>query len=323
MDLKQISRPVAAEIEEFTKVYRSQIDSKVMLLETIVRYMTRRTGKRVRPMLVLLSAAACGKAGHRSYVGATMVELLHTAALVHDDVVDQASERRGIASINAVWKNKVSVLLGDYLLARGLLAAVDAGEFRFLQITSRAVQRMSEGELLQIQKSKLLDIDEETYFKIIGDKTASLIACSCEIGAVSATEDEQVQANLRDYGELIGCAFQIRDDIFDYLGSGFTIGKPVGNDLKQKKLTLPLIHSFANAPRSESKAIMKIVKGKPTRDDVKRVARFVMDRGGIDYAQKRAQDLVDEAKSKLAGLPMSDARAALEAFAEFTIERSA
>ncbi len=323
MDLKQISRPVAAEIEEFTKVYRSQIDSKVMLLETIVRYMTRRTGKRVRPMLVLLSAAACGKAGPRSYIGATMVELLHTAALVHDDVVDQASERRGIASINAVWKNKVSVLLGDYLLARGLLAAVDAGEFRFLQITSRAVQRMSEGELLQIQKSKLLDIDEETYFKIIGDKTASLIACSCEIGAVSATDDEQVQANLRDYGELIGCAFQIRDDIFDYLGSGFTIGKPVGNDLKQKKLTLPLIHSFANAPRAESKAIMKIVKGKPTRDDVKRVARFVMDRGGIDYAQKRARDLVDEARSKLAGLPMSDARAALEAFAEFTIERSA
>ena len=323
MDLKQISRPVAAEIEEFTKVYRSQIDSKVMLLETIVRYMTRRSGKRVRPMLVLLSAAACGKAGQRSYVGATMVELLHTAALVHDDVVDQASERRGIASINAVWKNKVSVLLGDYLLARGLLAAVDAGEFRFLQITSRAVQRMSEGELLQIQKSRLLDIDEETYFKIIGDKTASLIACSCEIGAVSATDDEQVQANLRDYGELIGCAFQIRDDIFDYLGSGFTIGKPVGNDLKQKKLTLPLIHSFANAPRSEAKAIMKIVKGKPTRDDVKRVARFVMDRGGIDYAQKRAQDLVDEAKSKLAGLPQSDARRALEAFAEFTIERSA
>ncbi len=323
MDIKEIAKPIATHLAEFSKVYRNQLQSKVMLLETIVRYMSRQSGKRVRPMLVLLSAATCGGVNNRSYVGATMVELLHTAALVHDDVVDQSAERRGMASINAVWKNKVAVLLGDYMLSRGLLAAIEADEVNFLRITSRAVQRMSEGELLQIQKSKLLDIDEATYFQIIADKTASLIATSCEIGAASASESRSEHEALRDYGELVGCAFQIRDDVFDYLSQGSLIGKPVGNDLKQKKLTLPLIHAFAQAPKSESKQIMKIVKGKPSRSDIRAVVNFVTTHGGIDYAERKAASLVEEAKAKLTLFPESDARTALSRFADFAIRRTA
>lgn len=323
MDLKEISKPVEAHLSEFNNVYRNQLKSNVMLLDTIVRYMTKRRGKGVRPMLVLLSAACCGEINEKSYVGAVMVELLHAAALVHDDVVDQAGERRGIASINAVWKNKVAVLLGDYMLAKGLLIAVDADQMRFLKITSTAVQRMSEGELLQIQKSRQLDIDEETYFRIIADKTASLISTSCEIGSVSATDNKEEQLACRDYGELVGCAFQIRDDVFDYQSKGVLIGKPVGNDLKQKKLTLPLIHAFSQAPKSESKAIMKIVKGKPTKNDVRAVVDFVTSYGGIEYAERKARELVEQAKNKIAGFPASPAREGLLGFAEFSIRRTA
>lgn len=322
MDINEISKPVAAYMDEFGEVFKKQMKSNMMLLDTVVKYMIRQRGKRLRPMLVLLSAEICGGVNERTYIGATMVELLHTAALVHDDVVDQAAERRGMASINAVWKNKIAVLVGDYLLSRGLLVAVEHEEFEFLRITSHAVRRMSEGELLQIQKSRLLDIDEETYFRIISDKTASLISTCCEIGGHSASDNADDRAALRDYGELVGLAFQIRDDIFDYVSRGSMIGKPVGNDVKEKKLTLPLIHSFSTAPKKESKAILKLIKGKPDKNDVRAVLNFVQQYGGLDYAARKAQELVDEAKAKIARFPDSPAKQAMLDFADFSIQRA-
>ncbi len=322
MDINEISKPVAVYMDAFSDVFKKQMKSNMMLLDTVVKYMIRQRGKRLRPMLVLLSAEICGGVNNRTYIGATMVELLHTAALVHDDVVDQAAERRGMASINAVWKNKIAVLVGDYLLSRGLLVAVEHEEFEFLRITSHAVRRMSEGELLQIQKSRLLDIDEATYFRIISDKTASLISTCCEIGGYSASDNADDRAALRDYGELVGLAFQIRDDIFDYVSRGSMIGKPVGNDVKEKKLTLPLIHSFSVAPKKESKAILKLIKGKPDKNDVRAVLNFVQQHGGLDYAERKAQELVDEAKGKLARFPDSPAKTAMLDFADFSIQRA-
>ena len=225
--------------------------TKVPLLELIIRYITKKKGKQVRPALVFLSAELCGGINNRSYIGAALVELLHTATLVHDDVVDEAKKRRGLPSINAAWTNKIAVLIGDYLLAKGLLIAIENEEFTFLKATSRTVRRMSEGELLQIQKSKEILLDEDIYFKIISDKTASLMASCCEIGAISATEDTEIHAVLRNFGELIGIAFQIKDDIFDYVSKSSILGKPVGNDLKEKKFTLPLIFSISKVPEKQ------------------------------------------------------------------------
>ncbi|KXK56913.1 MAG: Polyprenyl diphosphate synthase [Chlorobi bacterium OLB7] len=281
MDLSTISRPIEPHLKEFRKFFRESMNSKMLLLDTVVRYILRQKGKQVRPILVLLSAEVAGGTTRRAYVGATMVELLHTATLVHDDVVDEADERRGFPSINAVWKNKVAVLVGDYLLSRGLLVAVENKEYEFLGVTSEAVRRMSEGELLQIQKSRKLDIKEEEYFKIISDKTASLISTCCELGARSATDDPAAHHALRTYGEMVGIAFQIRDDIFDYVSTDAAIGKPTGNDLKEKKLTLPLIYSMNNAPRKEAKKNLEFDKkrrriaganrnGAPVRDAVRR-----------------------------------------------------
>jgi octaprenyl-diphosphate synthase len=322
MNLSDISKPIDRFIPAFEAVLREQMKSNVLLLDTVVRYIVKQRGKRIRPMLVLLSAAVCGEVGQRTYVGASMIEILHTASLVHDDVVDESSERRGMASINAVWKNKIAVLAGDYLLSRGLLIACNNEEFDFLRITSGAVKRMSEGELLQIQKSRQLDIDEETYFRIIGDKTASLISSCCEIGAASASNDTAHRAALREYGELVGCAFQIKDDIFDYTSTGSLIGKPVGNDVKEKKLTLPLIHAFGKAPKKEAKEILKIIKGNPQKADIRAIVSFVERYDGIHYAAQRAQELVERAKQTLTMFADSPAKQALTNFADFALERS-
>lgn len=321
MTIDDISKPIAPHIAEFNTIFRKQMKSSTLLLDTVVNYIIKQKGKRVRPILTLLSAAVCGEVSYRTHIGATMVELLHTASLVHDDVVDDAASRRGMASINAVWKNKISVLVGDYLLSRGLLIAVENNEYNFLQVTSASVKRMSEGELLQIQKSRQLDIDEETYFKIISDKTASLISGCCEIGAMSVSDNPRDRQDLRHYGELVGCAFQIRDDVFDYVSRKSLIGKPVGNDVKEKKFTLPLIYSFTQAPRSESKAIMKIIKSKSAKMDVSAVVDFVHHHGGIEYANRKAQSIVDEAKHIISRFPDSSAKSSLLHFAEYVIAR--
>lgn len=319
--LDSIKEPVADELKTFQRHFREAVRSSIGLVDLVARYILRQKGKRVRPILVLLSAKACGGITERSYRGATLVEILHTATLVHDDVVDEAETRRGLASINAVWKNKVAVLMGDYLLARGLLLSLENGDHDFLSSTSTAVKRMSEGELLQIQKTRHLDLDEETYFRIIADKTASLLATCTEIGAASATVDATMRSEMREFGEHVGMAFQIRDDLLDYLGRRSLLGKPVGLDVKEKKLTLPLIHALAQAERKDARKALSMVKNGASSKDLAWLMDFVEREGGIRYATEAAQRFADNAKQRLSKLPPSPSRTALQEFVEFVVTR--
>jgi octaprenyl-diphosphate synthase len=322
VSLDEIRAPIDEELKQFDRFFKDALRSNVGLIDLITRYIVRQKGKRVRPILVLLSAKACGAITERTYRGATLVEILHTATLIHDDVVDDADTRRGLASINAVWKNKVAVLMGDYLLARGLLLSLEHNDYPFLHTTSSAVKRMSEGELLQIQKSRQLDLDEATYLTIIGNKTASLFRTCTEIGAASATGDPERRRQLKDFGEQVGMAFQIRDDLLDYLGRKNIIGKPIGIDIKEKKLTLPLIHALANAPRKESKQILKMIKNGASQREVSWVIRFVQEHGGIDYALSKAEQYATLARQHLASLPDSDAKDSLNLFVDFVTART-
>ncbi len=322
MTLKEIASPIQHHLDRFDGLFAQAIRSKVGLVDLVTKYIIRRKGKRVRPILVLLSAELCGGVNEKSFRGATLVEILHTATLIHDDVVDDADTRRGFASINAVWKNKIAVLMGDYLLSKGLLLSLEHDDFIFLKITSTAVRRMSEGEIHQIQKSRQLDMDEATYLQIIGDKTASLLATCTEIGAASATPDAEQRRLLREYGENVGLAFQIRDDLLDYIGRKSITGKPTGLDLSEKKLTLPLIHAFTVAPKKEGKEILGLIKNGKKKGHAKRVLEFVEEFGGITYAARRARDFSAHAKEKLAPFPDSASKQALLDFADFVVERN-
>lgn len=322
MTIKDISKPVAKQMEEFNQYFKDIVKSDVALLNLILNYITNKKGKQVRPMLVFLSADVCGGVTERSFPGAAMAELLHIATLIHDDVVDNSISRRGVPSINAVWKNKIAVLIGDYFLASGLLTSIKNREFEFLGVTSRAVKRMSEGELLQIQKSKKIDTDEETYYKIISDKTASLISSCCEIGALSATDNKLHHQAMANYGEYLGIAYQIRDDIFDYKGNSNVIGKPVGNDLKEKKLTLPLIHSFKNVPRKDARAILNLIKeGNLKKKDFDRISKFVTDFGGIEYAETKAKEFTNKAIAEIEAFSDSPSKESLKNLTKFVISR--
>lgn len=321
MNLKEITKPIARQLDEFNALFRSAPLSDIGLLNTVIRYVVRQKGKQLRPTLVLLAAEANGGITHDTYLAATLVEFLHTATLIHDDVVDESATRRGVASVNANWKNKVAILVGDYLLAKGLLLSMDNNRADFLKITSTAVRRMSEGELLQIQKSRTLNIDEGTYFRIIGDKTASLIATCCELGAASTTADAAQRARMNAFGEKLGIAFQIRDDVFDYISRSSSIGKPVGIDLKEKKLTLPLIYALNRAPKKEAKNMIALIKDKKGSKVRSMVGEFVHAHGGIDYAMQKALVYANEAKALLAPLPDSPAKQSLNALVEYTITR--
>ncbi len=320
--LDDIRTPVEDDLEAFRTYFREAMRADHALLDKITQYVLWQKGKRIRPLLVLLSAQACnGTTTEITQRAAALVELLHTATLVHDDVVDDAEERRGVFSLNALWKNKIAVLMGDFLLSRGLLLSLEHNDYSILHTLSDAVRRMSEGELLQIEKSRLLDIDEETYFRIISDKTASLIAACTKSGTVSVSDDEALVERMHQFGETLGLAFQIRDDLFDF--STEDAGKPIGIDLQEKKMTLPLIVALRSAEKRERKRILKIVdQDEKSRDDLETVSRFVTEHGGIDYARDRMESLADEAKSHLAALPPSDARAALVGLTEFVIERT-
>jgi octaprenyl-diphosphate synthase len=320
-DLKDIAQPIQHHLESFERVFRESIRSRIGLVDLVTKYIVRQKGKRVRPILVLLSAELCGGVNETTYRGATLVEILHTATLVHDDVIDEADTRRGLASINAIWKNKIAVLMGDYLLSRGLLLSLEHDDVAFLKITSTSVRRMSEGEIHQIQRSRKLDMDEESYLTIIGDKTASLLSTCCEIGATSATDEPDQRALLREYGEDVGLAFQIRDDLLDYIGRKSITGKPTGLDLSEKKLTLPLIHALAGAPRSEAKEILAMIRGGGRKLNVSRIVEFVESYGGIAYAAQRAREFSDRARQRLHTFPDSPAKDALLAFASFVVER--
>jgi len=319
--LDDLRIPVAEELRTFDRSFRDAMRSRIGLVDLIARYIVRQKGKRVRPMLVLLSARACGDINESTYRAATLIEILHTATLVHDDVVDDADTRRGLATINAVWKNKVAVLMGDYLLSRGLLLSLDHRDYFFLQATSLAVKRMSEGELLQIQKSRRLDNDEDTYLQIISGKTASLFSACTVVGAASATEDEDMRRRLQMYGEHVGLAFQIRDDLLDYLGKRSILGKPTGIDIKERKLTLPLIHTLQKGERGDSRKALRIIRKGAERKELQWVLDFVERTGGIQYAVERAEEFAQKARAQLADVPASIAKDALLGFVDFVISR--
>jgi octaprenyl-diphosphate synthase len=320
-NLSEISKPIKNELDKFNGIFKQSMKSKVGLVDLIARYIIRQKGKKIRPLLVLLSAKVAGGVNERSYRGAVLVELLHTATLVHDDVVDNADKRRGFWSINKIFKNKAAVLMGDYLLSRGLMIAVEGKDYDFLEVITNTVKRMSEGELLQIQKTRKLDINEETYFKIISDKTASLLETCCQIGAMSASGNKEYHKAMKDFGEAIGMAFQIRDDILDYEGKATLIGKPVGGDIKEKKITLPLIHSLKQVPDGEASSIKKMIKNGSSKDNVKRIIEFVHNHNGIEYALAAANKYSLSAKESLKVFPDSQAKIALEALVDFVIDR--
>lgn len=322
MSLKVISTPIKDELEEFDKFFKSLMKTDVPLLDIVLRYLTKKKGKRIRPILVFLTAHILGEINERTYNGAAMVELLHTATLVHDDVVDRAETRRGLLSINAKWNNKIAVLVGDFLLSKGLLIATENKEYGFLDITSDAVRRMSEGELQAIEVIKTRVITEEIYYRIISDKTAALISSCTRIGAASVTDDKEIIEKMRVFGENIGMAFQLKDDLFDYVAESKLIGKPVGNDIKEKKITLPLIHAFDNADKSESKKIKKMIKkGDLSNSDVKYIIDFAKQNKGIDYTIEKSNQYKEKALRALDGIPMTADKQMLIDLAEFVINR--
>lgn len=297
------------------------MSTKVMLLDKIMDYIVRRKGKQMRPMFVFLSAGVSGGISESTYHGASLIELLHTATLVHDDVVDDANYRRGFFSINALWKNKVAVLVGDFLLSRGLLLSVENKEFGLLEIVSEAVREMSEGELLQMEKARNLDITEDLYFEVIRKKTASLIAACCAVGASSAKASTEVVRKMKMIGEKVGMAFQIKDDLFDY--GEAEIGKPLGIDIREKKLTLPLIHAIGKASWSEKRRVISLIRNAEKESgNIKKVIEFVRHSGGIDHANKVMKNFQDEAQQLLNEMPASSYKDSLRLMIDYTISRN-
>ncbi len=319
--LSEISHSVKNELAQFENIFKSAMRSNVGIVDLVARYIIRQKGKKIRPILVLLSAKISGGITERTFRGASLVELLHTATLIHDDVVDNADKRRGLWSINALFKNKVAVLMGDYLLSRGLMISIDGKDYDFLGIITEAVKRMSEGELLQIQKTRKLDIDEETYFKVISDKTASLLETCCVIGAMSTTDDPKLIEAMRKFGHSLGMAFQIRDDILDYEGTTNLIGKPVGGDIKEKKITLPLIYALNKVSKSEAARIRNVLKNGNDKTKVKEIIGFVKANNGIDYGLKVSQNYSAQAKDALNIFPESEMKSSLIELVDFVTQR--
>ncbi|WP_047247625.1 polyprenyl synthetase family protein [Maribacter thermophilus] len=320
--VSQIKEPVNREMELFEAKFRESMTSKVALLNRITYYIVNRKGKQMRPMFVFLTAKLLnnGEVNERTYRGASVIELIHTATLVHDDVVDESNKRRGFFSINALWKNKIAVLVGDYLLSKGLLLSIDNGDFDLLRIISVAVREMSEGELLQIDKARRLDITEDVYYDIIRQKTATLIAACCSLGACSVQPKSEHVETFRKFGELCGMAFQIKDDLFDY--GAEKIGKPTGIDIKEQKMTLPLIYALNNCSKKEKSWLINSVKNhNKNKKRVKEVIAFVKKAGGLDYAVTKMLAFKDEALSLLHTYPKSDYRDALELMVNYVVER--
>lgn len=321
LSIDEIKKPIAAEIDVFEDKFKASMQSSVPLLDRITHYIVKRKGKQIRPMFVFLSASICGGITEATYRGAALVELLHTASLVHDDVVDNSYQRRGFFSINALWKNKIAVLVGDFLLSKGLLLSVEHNDFDLLRIVSEAVRQMSEGELLQIEKVRRLDIDEAVYYDVIRQKTASLIASCCACGAASSGADAATVEKMRLFGEKIGIAFQIKDDMFDF---GTTdVGKPLGIDIKEKKITLPLIYALNQSTSADKRRIINLVKNH--NEEPKKIAEiinFVKGTGGLVYAAEQMKLYQEEAFEILNTFPAGEARTSLEHLVRYTTERN-
>ena len=320
LTVKEIIAPVQNEMTQFESHFRETMRSDVSLLDKVTHYIVKRKGKQMRPMFVFLSAKLLGEINVTTYDAASLVELLHTATLVHDDVVDDANERRGFFSVNALWKNKIAVLVGDYMLSRILLLSIEKNNTDLLGVVARAVREMSEGELLQIEKARKLDITEEIYFEVIRKKTASLISTCCEAGAISVEANEH-RNRMKEFGEMVGMAFQIKDDIFDY-GSPGNIGKPTGIDIREQKMTLPLIYTLNHSDKASRAELMNIIKNK--HEDSKQIARaveLVIQNGGIDYAFQKMNDFATKAIELLEPLPESHAKKSLIGLVHYTINR--
>lgn len=318
--LNSIKAPIDSEIKEFRHRFKTVMKSEVPMLDKVTSFIVKRKGKQMRPMFIFLSAKICGEVNELTYHAASLVELLHTATLIHDDVVDDSMQRRGFFSLKALWGNKIAVLVGDYLLSKGLLLSIENNAISLLKITSDAVKEMSEGELLQIEKARRLDIEESVYFKIIRKKTASLIASACASGAASTTDDPDLIRRMHQFGEKIGIAFQIRDDLFDF-GDG-NAGKPMGNDIQEKKMTLPLIHALNNTDKATRNYIINIIKNENTNPaKIQEVTNFVLESNGIDYARNKMYQYRDDAFEILRSFPLSEARTSLEDLVNYVTER--
>ena len=321
MDLNQIKQPINSELEVFEKTFKDVMKSNVSLLDVITRYIVKSKGKQMRPMFVFLTAKMLGQANDHTQRAAALIELLHTATLVHDDVVDDSNRRRGFFSINALWKNKIAVLVGDFLLSKGMLLALENKEYDLLEIVSHATRQMSEGELLQIEKARRLDITEDIYFDVIKKKTASLIASCCAAGAASVGASQEVVQQMHDFGEHVGVAFQIRDDLFDFQMNNKS-GKPVGGDIKEKKMTLPLIYMLNNMSyAARKKTILKIKFQSNSSKEVEKIIRMVNDSGGIQYAESKMQEHLNAALELLKSQADNEYKEALMALVNYTIKR--
>jgi octaprenyl-diphosphate synthase len=319
--LTKIRKPVENEMAEFEAYFSKTMRSEIPLLNIILNYILRRKGKQMRPLLVFLTAGLNGKISEPTYLAATFIELLHTASLVHDDVVDNADERRGALSVNALWNSKIAVLVGDYMLSKGMLISVENNRFDMLEIVSEAVKSMSEGELLQLQKSRKFNLKEEDYFKIIISKTAALISACTACGARSVTDNPDTIQLMKDFGENIGIAFQIKDDLLDYEGTGLT-GKAAGNDIRERKITLPLIFALEHAPASKKRHILSIFRNrKKTKSEISEVIKFVSEYGGMDYAEKKMNQFLDKSLAILNTYPDSDVKESLTTFISYTASR--
>ncbi|MFM6983768.1 MAG: polyprenyl synthetase family protein [Chitinophagaceae bacterium] len=320
ISIDHIKQPIDKELEAFESTFSKSMKTNVPLLNTIMTYIVKRKGKQIRPMFVLFCSKLHGEINERTYRGASLIELLHTATLVHDDVVDGSDMRRGFFSINALWKNKIAVLVGDFLLAKGLLLSIDNDDFDMLKIVSDSVKKMSEGELLQLEKARRLDITEEVYYDIITKKTASLIASCCAIGAAAAHADKETIEKMRQFGEYTGIAFQIKDDLFDYGDNN--VGKPTGLDIKEKKMTLPLIYALNQSGSSERSKIINLIKNKgDKRKAVDEVIQFVLSKGGFDYAKQQMEAYKLKAEAILSTMPDNPSRKSLGDMLNFVIER--
>ena len=319
--IKDIQSSVETELSTFQTRMKDSLRTDAPLLDKIIRYILKRKGKRVRPLLVFLSAKAFGEVNDATYNAATLIEILHTATLVHDDVVDEAEKRRGFFSINALWKSKVAVLVGDFLLSKGLIMALENKEYTSLQLLSEAVRDMSEGELMQIKKSRTLDITEEEYFEIIRRKTASLIGVATAAGAASTTDDQSSVDAMKRFGHGIGMAFQIKDDLFDY--GQDNVGKPLGLDVKQKKMTLPLIYTISQVDRKVKRTLIRIVKSdNPSKEQLRHLSHVVSDSGGLDYARKKMLEYRDKALEEISIIPESRSKVDLLELSDYIVERN-
>ncbi|WP_426482270.1 polyprenyl synthetase family protein [Chryseobacterium sp. R2ACT005] len=319
--VEEIKRPINDEMKLFEQKFYESMQSKVALLDKVTRFIVTTKGKQMRPMFVFLCAKLVGEVTEKTYRGASMIELIHTATLVHDDVVDESFKRRNFFSINALWKNKIAVLVGDYLLSKSVLLSTDHKDYDLLGVISRTIREMSEGELLQLEKARKLDITEDVYYEIIRQKTATLIAACCEIGVLSNNADEALAKKMMNFGTFTGMAFQIKDDLFDYLSSN-VIGKPVGIDIKEQKMTLPLIHTLKIADEKDRKYYFDTIKrynNNPKR--VKELIEFVKNSGGLEYAIKVMKDFQQKAKNLLNEFPDSEARKSLHSMLDYVIER--